>query len=332
MTASAPRRACRTACTMRGTILAEASPPFASVAVHAGIRWSSSTWVAPSTAGGVPRTVPRYGRYASAVFLPIPTVGKRLRLLAASESRNPASMKSMPWLFAMDTTSTPAVLSAAKAELGARKRNSLPGAGLPSVVMAVSRLTMEKSAARSVLAIGPSAVRGLASRARSEPSKCTSPPKARMIGCFAAGDVGAGGFDVAPEGGVSPTAAELPSPLLHAAASSMTPASADPKAMFLRTRHTPPLWKRSGRPGWHVPAREWAEQRPYGPNPPPPRHRDKRGRTLTTRRRERCAPRPRRRFPLPDSCGFSNSYAEKAGRRRIGGRPRAARRTSRLID
>ena len=46
--------------------------------------------------------------------------GKPALRAAAIESRSPVSPKSMPWLFAIDTASTPPALSAAKAGAGAR--------------------------------------------------------------------------------------------------------------------------------------------------------------------------------------------------------------------
>src|SRR5690606_1041967 len=89
----------------------------------------------------------------------------------------------MPWLLASDATSTPAAFRAVSAEGGARKVYCLPGAGVPPVVIAVSRLTMAMSARLSTLAMGPSAVLGLASRrVRSTPSKWTSPPNAMVYG------------------------------------------------------------------------------------------------------------------------------------------------------
>src|SRR6266536_4386133 len=86
----------------------------------------------------------------------------------------------MPWLLAMVATSTPADLSARKALAGARKVKLLL-CGVPRVVMAVSRLTTATSARRRTDAIGPKVVSGLlVSRPRMTPSKCTSPPNAKV--------------------------------------------------------------------------------------------------------------------------------------------------------
>src|SRR5690606_10575143 len=118
----------------------------------------------------------------------------------------------------MVTTSTPAALRAVKAVGGARNVNCL-GAGVPPVVIAVSRLRAVMSALRSTAAMGPRAVRGFrSSRARSTPSKCTSPAKEIVYGRrtgFGEGDgVGsaapvAAGSAEAP-GTRSPSAAEQP--------------------------------------------------------------------------------------------------------------------------
>src|SRR5512135_1509227 len=84
----------------------------------------------------------------------------------------------MPWLLAIVVTSTPAARSAWKAVGGARKVK-LFGSGVPRVVIAVSRLTIARSALDSTEATGPRAVsRSAAKRVPSMPSKCVSPPKA----------------------------------------------------------------------------------------------------------------------------------------------------------
>lgn len=61
MTTSEPWRASFTAWTIRGTFFADARPPLPSVAVHAWIRLSSITCVAPTMASLLPFTVTRYG-------------------------------------------------------------------------------------------------------------------------------------------------------------------------------------------------------------------------------------------------------------------------------
>src|SRR5674536_121335 len=85
----------------------------------------------------------------------------------------------MPWLLAIVATVTPPARSAGNAVAGARNRYCL-AAGLPRSVTAVSRLTTARSAPASTGWIGASAVAGSASRGRTTPSKCTSPPKASV--------------------------------------------------------------------------------------------------------------------------------------------------------
>src|SRR5436305_13657591 len=81
----------------------------------------------------------------------------------------------------MVTASTPAARTASKAVTGARKWNCF-GSGVPRSVIAVSRLTMVKSASDRVAAIGPNAVAGCASSPDVRPVKWTSPAKARVSG------------------------------------------------------------------------------------------------------------------------------------------------------
>src|SRR5699024_361387 len=90
----------------------------------------------------------------------------------------------MPWLLARVATSTPAWSRASRASAGARKTNSLSGAGFPPSVIAVSRLTMVRSAAESCSEMGSRAVEGSSRRGRSMPSNITSPPKATVKGVF----------------------------------------------------------------------------------------------------------------------------------------------------
>ncbi len=83
----------------------------------------------------------------------MPTTGNRWRLAAASESRSPASPKSIPWLFAIDTTSTDPPRRAANALGGVRNTKVLPAAA-PPFVTAVSRFATAMSASPSTGAIG----------------------------------------------------------------------------------------------------------------------------------------------------------------------------------
>src|ERR1700759_4370330 len=73
--------------------------------------------------------------------------------------------------------SMPASRSAVNADGGARKVNSFD-AGEPPVVIAVSRLTIVRSALLSTAAAGPKTVSGsAASRSPTRSMKCTSPAK-----------------------------------------------------------------------------------------------------------------------------------------------------------
>src|SRR3954471_6629338 len=92
----------------------------------------------------------------------------------------------------METTSMPAAFNALKALAGARKLNSF-GSLVPRVVIAVSRLTIVKSALASAGMAGPSAVRGEARRAASWAWKCVSPANAMVIGSLAASTCGDAG-------------------------------------------------------------------------------------------------------------------------------------------
>src|SRR4051794_3359224 len=77
----------------------------------------------------------------------------------------------------MVATSMPASRNAVKAAAGARKVNSLACWSPPSVI-AVSRLTIVRSAAPSPAAASPNTVRGSRSRrSRTRPEKWTSPAK-----------------------------------------------------------------------------------------------------------------------------------------------------------
>src|SRR3954447_17308533 len=110
----------------------------------------------------------------------MPTTGKCAAPAASRVSCKPTGPKSTPWLLAMVTTSMPAERSAVKALGGARKVYFFT-AGAPLVVIAVSRLTIARSALDNTAAIGPIAVVGSAlSLMPSAPSKCTSPPKAMV--------------------------------------------------------------------------------------------------------------------------------------------------------
>jgi hypothetical protein len=81
----------------------------------------------------------------------------------------------------MVTTSTPAAARAENAVIGARKWYCF-GWGVPRSVIAVSRLTMVRSAACSTGLIGPNAVVGWFSSGAVRPVKWTSPAKASVSG------------------------------------------------------------------------------------------------------------------------------------------------------
>ena len=106
--------------------------------------------------------------------------------MAASVSARPPAPKSMPWLLAIVTTSTPAAASASNACGGAWNVKRF-GSGLPPVPIDVSRLTTVRSAEDSCGAIGAKAVAGSSRRARSWLSKWTSPANAIVIGPNGAG-------------------------------------------------------------------------------------------------------------------------------------------------
>src|SRR6476646_12096626 len=90
----------------------------------------------------------------------------------------------------MVARSTPASASAVRADGGAWKVK-LFCSGRPPTAIAVSRLTMVRSALASTAADPPNAVAGLASRAVVRPAKCTSPAKAMVN--WPAGSVGLAG-------------------------------------------------------------------------------------------------------------------------------------------
>src|SRR5689334_11744258 len=118
------------------------------------------------------------------------------------------------WLLPIVTTSTPAALTASKADAGARKWNCF-GSGRPRSVTAVSRLTIAMSADDSVEAIGPNAVAGLVSRFAVRSVKCTSPANARVTSGGPDGDGdgdGDPGADAAGTNRVSPRAADVQPP------------------------------------------------------------------------------------------------------------------------
>ncbi len=179
-TVSLVRRASRTARRSRGSSFADASPSFRGPAVHSVTRWSSRTCVAPMIAIRCPLTSTLWGAYACVSFHPAPTIGTPARFPAASVSRRPVGPKSMPWLLATFTTSTPPAARAENALAGARKVNAF-AAGAPRSVTAVSRLTIATSARRRIGAIGASTLAGEAAfRSRMGLSKWTSPPKASV--------------------------------------------------------------------------------------------------------------------------------------------------------
>ena len=101
---------------------------------------------------------------------------------AAMESRMPVSPKSIPWLFAIDATSTPPASSAAKAVAGARNVYALDW-GVPRFVIAVSRFTTVRSASPRTGRMERRTWRGSASSSwRIGLSKCTSPANASVTG------------------------------------------------------------------------------------------------------------------------------------------------------
>src|SRR5262249_1774955 len=105
----------------------------------------------------------------------------------------------MPWLVAIEATSVPAARTALHPGGGDPQVDSLPGTGVPRVVIAGSRFTIARAARRRIAEIGPSAVAGRASRARTGASKFTSPANASVIGCrAAAGADGAAAVTPAP--------------------------------------------------------------------------------------------------------------------------------------
>src|SRR5674536_366159 len=110
----------------------------------------------------------------------------------------------MPWLLAIVATVTPPARSAGNAVAGARNRYCL-AAGVPRSVTAVSRLTTARAAPASTGWIGASAVAGSASRGRTTPSKCTSPPKASVTAGPVAPPTGLGGGAVPAPAGDAPT-------------------------------------------------------------------------------------------------------------------------------
>src|SRR5664280_2764398 len=110
----------------------------------------------------------------------------------------------MPWLLAIVATVTPPARSAGNAVAGARNRYCL-AAGVPRSVTAVSRLTTARSAPASTGWIGASVVAGSASRGRTTPSKCTSPPKASVTAVPVAPPAGFGGGAVPDPAGDAPT-------------------------------------------------------------------------------------------------------------------------------
>src|SRR4051812_48112563 len=111
----------------------------------------------------------------------------------------------------MVTTSTPAALTASKADAGARKWYCF-GSGRPRSVTAVSRLTIATSAADRVDVIGPKAVAGFVSRAAVRSVKCTSPANARVTSGGTDGDGDAADDTVAGTNRASPGAADVHPP------------------------------------------------------------------------------------------------------------------------
>jgi len=110
----------------------------------------------------------------------MPSTGNCFSSRAASVSAKPSSPKSSPWLLAIDTASTPAARRASSATAGVRKLYFF-GTGVPRSVIAVSRLTIARSAALSVGAIGARTAAGsFSSFDRRWPSNITSPPNASV--------------------------------------------------------------------------------------------------------------------------------------------------------
>jgi hypothetical protein len=106
-------------------------------------------------------------------------------------------------LFASDTRSSPAAFTASNAVAGARKWYVF-GSGVPRVVTAVSRLTIDMSADWNIDDTGPNAVAGFLSNARVRSVKWTSPPNASVISGGVVGvglGVAAGALDGEGEAG-----------------------------------------------------------------------------------------------------------------------------------
>ena len=153
------------------------------VAVHEVIRFVSSTSVAPKIAIRWPCTVARYGVNAWAAFAPMPTIGKCAAFATASPCASPGRPQSSPWLFASVTSVTCSALNAVSAAGGAWKTNCFGcGSVQAPEISADSKFVIEMSAPFISVAMSPpSAVRGSsASRTAIGPSKCTSPPNARV--------------------------------------------------------------------------------------------------------------------------------------------------------
>jgi hypothetical protein len=103
-------------------------------------------------------------------------------------------------LFAIVTTSTPEADKALSAAGVARKWYVF-GAGVPRLVIAVSRFTIDRSAEPRYGRTEDNEDRGDFSSAATWSAKCTSPPKATVIGCGSA-DLVARADVTAPADGV----------------------------------------------------------------------------------------------------------------------------------
>ena len=120
-----------------------------------------------------------WGAYAWSSSAPMPRTGNPLSALMRRLSCSPSAPKSMPWLLAIVTPSTPAARSASRAWAGTWKVNAL-GCGDPPEPSAASRLTKVRSAPDSTGAMAPRTPAGSACSAPTWSSKLESPAKASV--------------------------------------------------------------------------------------------------------------------------------------------------------
>ena len=128
-----------------------------------------------------PFTSVRKGAYASFSSAPRPMIGRPPSALMRSVSVRPSGPKSIPWLLAMVTTSTPADSSAVSEACGVWNVKVF-ATGDPPVPTAVSTLTIARSALESNGVMADSSPVGFASAAGARFSKLASPAKAIVTG------------------------------------------------------------------------------------------------------------------------------------------------------